>query len=324
MQQHTYQPAQKSDIDYIIKLLNTVYPLGKDLQQEFYNNLASLELDKDVILIAEGDICDYMYFIVSGALMGHAAHKGKQIITYISVENEFVSSISGMHGSKPSREGIVAVEPTRLLALPNHLIAGLFEKYFDFNYIFRVMVQKYYQDAQERSHIIRVGNAKERYLYFIQTMPGYIDRLPLENIASLLDMKPQTLARIRKQHDQLLKKDEETEKFCKRLENYISQHKPYTQKNLTLSFLAGAIGITSHKLSSLLNNYYQLGFVDFINTYRINSIKEQMTLPQNLQSFTIEAMAYKAGFSSRSAFYTAFKKLTGTSPVEYTRVNNLS
>jgi AraC-like DNA-binding protein len=89
-----------------------------------------------------------------------------------------------------------------------------------------------------------------------------------------------------------------------------------------MSMMAEAVGITPHKLSSLLNNHYQVNFVDFINTYRINSIKEQMTLPQNMQHYTIESMAYEAGFSSRSAFYNAFKKLMGTSPAEFVRSQN--
>jgi AraC-like DNA-binding protein len=62
-----------------------------------------------------------------------------------------------------------------------------------------------------------------------------------------------------------------------------------------------------------------LNFVDFINTYRINSIKEQIMQPENMQHFTIEALAYRSGFSSRSAFYKAFKKLTKASPVEFVR-----
>jgi AraC-like DNA-binding protein len=319
MQQHRYAKANEQDVAHLIHLLNTVYPTSEALRKELHDNLVSLELKQETILLAEGETCGFMHLILSGALMDYSTYKGKQIITYISVENEFVSSISGMHGMKPSLEGIMAVEPTRLIALPNIILLGLFEKYFDFNYIFRVMVQKYYQDAQERAHIIRVGNAKERYRYIIQTNPGIIDRFPLENIASLLNMEPQTLARIKKQHTLSLKKDEETEQLGRLLEAYIVEQKPYRQKDLKMSMVAAAVGITPHKLSSLLNNHYQVNFVDFINTYRINSIKEQMTLPQNLQNFTIEAIANEAGFSSRSAFYNAFKKLMGTSPVEFAR-----
>lgn len=319
LMQHNYQKAQPKHVAHLIQLLNTIYPAGDALCEIMKGNMVTLTLKKDELLIAEGDTCHYMHFIVSGALMGFSTHKGKKIITYVSVENEFVSSISGMHGIKPSKEGIIAVEPTQVIALHNSIIQELLEKQFDFNYIFRVMVQKYYQDAQERAHIIRVGNGKERYLYFIETHPGFIDRLPLEHVASLLDMKPETLARIKKHHVQYMKKDGGTEAICKRLEDHLHQNKTYQIKDLKLPDLAEAIGITPHNLSSLLNNHYRLNFVDFINTYRINSIKEQMILPQHMQHFTIEAIAYEAGFSSRSAFYSAFKKITGTSPVEFSK-----
>jgi CRP-like cAMP-binding protein len=200
MQQHRYYKAHNHDIDHLLQLMHAVYPLSEAFRAEMGSNLVSLELEKDAVLIGEGDTGQFMHFIISGALMGYSTHKKKKIITYVSMENEFVSSISGLHGMRPSREGIIAVEHTRLLALPNPILLGFFEKHFDCNYILRAVVQQYYQDAQERSHIIRVGNAKERYLYFIQTKPGFFDRIPLENIASLLDMKPQTLAWIRKQH----------------------------------------------------------------------------------------------------------------------------
>lgn len=312
-----HPPANRTDIDKVIRLLESVYPICEALRDEIYANMVALKLKKGSMLIQEGDTCRYMYFILKGALMAHSTHKGKKITTYISVENEFVSSISGMHGMRPTKEGIVAVEPTSLIALSNQVLLGFFEKYFDFNYVFRVMVQQYYQDAQERSHIIRVGNAKERYHYFLQTKPGYIDRLPLEHIASLLNMKAPTLAKIRQQHALSLKKDEETEGLRRHLEEQLIQRQLYRSKDISLASLARAAGITAHKLSSLLNNNYQLSFGDFINSYRIKSIQEQMALPDTLQNFTIEALAYDAGFSSRSAFYSAFKKLTGVSPLEY-------
>jgi len=317
MPHQTYHQANKADIDKVVQLLRLIHPISDALSKEIYEHYVALDLPKGAVLIDEGETCQYMYFILKGALMAHSTHKKKKIITYISVENEFVSSISGMHGAGPTKEGIIAVEPTSLIAFPNAVLMQMFEKHFDFNYIFRILVQKYYQDAQERSHIIRVGNARERYFYFLQTKPGYIDRLPFENIASLLDMKAQTLAKIRKQHELSLKKDEETEQLCKALEDQLQQKQLYRNKELSLATLAGVLGISGHRLSSLLNNQYHQNFVDYVNTCRINSIRQQMQSPDALQHYTVEAMAYGAGFRSRSAFYSAFKKNTGCSPLDY-------
>lgn len=317
MPNKVYHPANPEDVEKVIRLLDSIYTVSDSLRNEIRQHFSALNLKKGATLIREGETCQYMYFIIKGALIGQTTHKDKKIVTYISVENEFVSSISGMHGERPTKEGIIAIEPTSLIAFPNRAILQMFEKHFDLNYSFRVLVQKYYQDAQERSHIIRVGNAQERYQYFLETKPGYIDRLPAEHIASLLDMKPKTLLKVRKQHALLLKKDEETEKLCRKLENYLQKHKRYADKNLSLASLARALGITPHRLSSLLNNSYRMNFMDFINSYRINSIREQMGRPGQMESFTIEAMAYEAGFASRSAFYNAFKKQVGTSPMEY-------
>jgi len=312
-----YKKADSGDIEIVIRILNEAYPVSAVLQEALYTNIVSLTLKKGATLTAEGEFCQYMYFIISGALMAQATYNGKKVTTYISVENEFVSSISGMHGMSPTKEGIIAVEPTSLVALPNKILLDLFEKCFDLNYAFRVLVQKYYQDAQERAHIIRVGNAKERYHYFLATKPGYIDRLPLEHIASLLDMKPQTLERIRKQHALTLKKDEETEQQCRQLEVCLTKYKLYSKKDISLSSLSRTLGITPHRLSFLINNNYHFNFVDFINMYRINSVREQLALQNNIQHFTIETLASNAGFVSRSAFYRAFKKQVGISPTEF-------
>ncbi|MES3019706.1 MAG: helix-turn-helix domain-containing protein [Bacteroidota bacterium] len=282
-------------------------------------NMLAFRFKKGDILVKEGAFCEFLYFIKRGALSGTTSHQGKKIVTYISVENEFVSSISGLYGLEPSKEEISAVENVSLLAISNVVLQRLFLTDFDLNFLFRVMVEQYYKDAQERTHIVRVGSAKERYLYFTKTKPGYIERLPLDAIASLLDMTPLTLIKIIKQQKFLNRKDKGTEAICRNLENYIVDSQVFTDRNVSLSSLASAVDLSSHKLSSLLNNHYQQSFKDFINSYRIDRLKVQIANPANLQNFTIESLAYDAGFASRSAFYNSFKKIVGMTPVEYVK-----
>ena len=317
--QKSSQEVAHEDIEAVVQLLSRVYPMSEALIQEFYDNIISLNLNKNEVLVEEGCVCHYMYFIKKGALMGRATHNGKQIVTYISVENEFVSSISGLFGDNVSKEAIVAVEEVSLLAMHYDTLQRLFLSHFDLNFLFRVMVEQYYKDAQERTYIVRVGNAKERYLYFIKNKPGYLERLPLECVASLLDVKPLTLIKIQKQHALSLKKDEDTEALYRKIEAHIKVHETFRRQDISLSTLASELGISPNKLSSVLNHYYKLKFVDFINTYRVNYIKNLMASPEAIHHFTIEALAGNAGFASRSAFYTAFKKLVGMSPIQYAR-----
>jgi len=312
-----YPIAAKEDIDYLIYLLNTIYPMSEALRAAFYRHVVTLEIAKDEILVKQGDICEYMYFIKKGAIMAYSMHNRKKVTTYISVENEFVSSITGLHGVGPTMETMVAVEPTILMAMHNDVMQELFQTHFDFNYMFRVMVEKYYRDAQERAHIIRIGNARERYAYFTKTKPGYIERLPIEKVASFLDITPATLLRIKKEAEAAASHSAEVARLCEEIDAHMQQHSTYTDKNISLASLAATLGIAPNTLSLLLNNHYHLSFADYINTLRINCIKERIAGSGNLKNYTIEAMANEVGFSSRSAFYSAFKKLVGLSPLQY-------
>lgn len=312
-----YKKASTADVTYILGILGTIYPVSEALGKAFYDKTVCLKVKKGDVLLREGEHCQYMYFIKRGAMMGQTTHQKKKIVTYISIDNEFVSSISGLHGVVPSQEAIIAVEDSELIAMHNDDLQALFLKHFDMNFLFRVMVEKYYRDAQERTHIIRVGNAKERYLYFVNTKPGYIERLPLHLVASMLDMKLPTLLKVQKQHQLLLQKDRETENWCKKIEDYIVRQQAYKMPELSIEKVAEVLSISTHKLSAIFNNTYQLTFTDFVNRYRIKNIQQYMADKDVMHNYTIEALAKKSGFATRSAFYNAFKKIVGITPVEY-------
>lgn len=312
-----HQKAAEEDVAYILGMLKMIYPISRELSAAFYERTLYLEISQDATLLAEGERCQYMYFIKKGALMGQTIHNKKQIVTYISIENEFVSSISGLHGVVPSQEAIIAVEDSQLIAMHNDDLQELFLNHFDMNFLFRVMVEKYYRDAQERTHIIRVGNAKARYLYFITTKPGYIERLPLNLVASMLDMKLSTLLKVQKQHEVSIQKDKETEDLCKKIEEYIINKEAFKDVELSLEKVAKRLSVSTHKLSSIFNNTYRLSFSDFVNKQRIKNVQQHIADNAVIRNYTIEAMAKNAGFATRSAFYNAFKKITGITPAEY-------
>jgi len=97
---------------------------------------------------------------------------------------------------------------------------------------------------------------------------------------------------------------------------HMEKEKPYLKGELTLPQLAEEVGITQHYLSQVINERLELNFFDFINRYRIEEVKRHLSDPSKDRD-NITTLALNAGYNSKSAFYAAFKKLTGVTPKQF-------
>ncbi|MGS2761827.1 helix-turn-helix domain-containing protein [Sinomicrobium sp. M5D2P9] len=88
----------------------------------------------------------------------------------------------------------------------------------------------------------------------------------------------------------------------------------YKNPELKLSALARALNVPPHTLSQFLNDNLEKSFTEFINEYRIEEAKRLLVSNDH---YTIEGIGYESGFNSKSTFFTAFKKITGTTPSKY-------
>jgi len=110
--------------------------------------------------------------------------------------------------------------------------------------------------------------------------------------------------------------DLEARQYGEKLIEYMRSSKPYLNPDLSLSQLAGEIGITSHYLSQVINEKFNLNFFDFINGYRVDAFKERISDP-GYSNYSFLGIAFECGFNSKSAFNRIFKKVTGLTPSQY-------
>jgi len=94
--------------------------------------------------------------------------------------------------------------------------------------------------------------------------------------------------------------------------------KPFLNPKLTLLELAEMIETNTHTLSRVINEGFDRNFYDFVNWYRVEEFKELVNQEQ-YKNLTFLAIAYEVGFSSKTTFNRAFKKLEGITPREYHR-----
>jgi len=119
-----------------------------------------------------------------------------------------------------------------------------------------------------------------------------------------------------KYKNSLLSSEKKTEIKMQILQ-YFDRRKPYLDSEFCMNDLSHKLNIPKHQLTEVLNTDIGKNFFLFVNTYRIESAKK--ALLKKSKYFSIEAIGYDCGFSSKSSFYTTFKKMTDQTPLQYTK-----
>ena len=186
------------DISSVIATLDYFYPLSEGIKDYFKKHSYACSFRKGKLLLRAGEICENIYFIKKGAVRGFIKEGKKDITTWITAENEVVSSISALDIREPAFENMQAIENCELLALTYADFQELYIKFPEFNIVARKVLQKYYQDEEGRAFIVRLTNAENKYQLFITRYGHLANRIPLKYIASFLGITLETLSRVRK------------------------------------------------------------------------------------------------------------------------------
>jgi AraC-like DNA-binding protein len=98
--------------------------------------------------------------------------------------------------------------------------------------------------------------------------------------------------------------------------DYFAKTKPYLKQNLTINEISLEVNIPLKLLSFIINQHFKLNFNDFVNKFRIDLIVERM---QNgdLDRFTLSSISEEAGFSNKTTFLSAFKKVHNCTPTQF-------
>ncbi|MCI3937156.1 helix-turn-helix domain-containing protein [Chryseobacterium aahli] len=104
--------------------------------------------------------------------------------------------------------------------------------------------------------------------------------------------------------------------YFQKLELLCKDDHIYTDSTLNREKVAEKLGISAGYVSQIVNTITGDNFAHYINQYRVEAVKEMISDPE-YENYTLLTMGLESGFTSKTTFYNAFKKVTGQTPNEY-------
>ncbi len=117
-------------------------------------------------------------------------------------------------------------------------------------------------------------------------------------------------------------KDEPENPWKTKLENHIRENQPFLNPELTLNELAQQLQTSPAIISKTINTCFGQNFNDFINTHRVEAVKEKILDKKN-RHLSFLGIALECGFNSKATFNRAFKKHVKQSPSEFIKSNKI-
>lgn len=183
----------------LIQLLLAIHPLSDALRQHLPSILREQTFLKKELLLRNGSTSKQIFFIKSGLVRCYYTRDGEEISCWFMKEGDVIISVESFFCQQPSYENIQAIEDTIVYSISYQQLQYIYYHYPEFNFVGRVLTERYYTLSERRLYSMRLNKTTARYAYMIEHHSDILYRIPIQYLASYFGVSPKTLSTIRQQ-----------------------------------------------------------------------------------------------------------------------------
>lgn len=149
--------------------------------------------------VRNGAIVKNLGFINEGLMVNYRLDaNGDRHVIQIRWTNWWMGDLYSFFSRQPTFSEIICYKPTEILLISHESFDFITKKHPVYERFFRIAFQKSYVSTLNQLYNLHSKSAEERYLDLINHVPTILDDIPHYLIASYLNIRPQSLSRIRK------------------------------------------------------------------------------------------------------------------------------
>ena len=184
------------------------------MEQRFSNNSLDLETlrefckrEGEAVTYRKGDQLErigdparWLAFVTEGCFkyVNYGINDGRDHITWFSFEGEFVVDYPTFLYGRPSQTTIEAMMPSRVIRVTGQQLELFFDQSKETMKLRAIIAEHILFQFRSRYLELHCTTARERYDMLMQRCPGIVKLLDLQDIASFLNVHPNTISKIRR------------------------------------------------------------------------------------------------------------------------------
>ena len=172
-------------------------------ENEFEMLLSYFEMrviPKKEFYLKPGKVCRHKAYVNKGCLRNYVIdEQGHERVLFFPMEDWWVADIDSYYSGEAATNFIQAIEDCELLEISKENFQLLENKISKLSQWYSVKMTRRATTINRRMEELKTMSPKERYLDLLKNRPDIFQRIPLQYIASYLNIEPQSLSRLRKQ-----------------------------------------------------------------------------------------------------------------------------
>ena len=194
--------AQHPDVSLLrIELRENVVLKGLTPQQwlELEPLLEVADYPKGEILENQGDHSMEQYFVIDGILKRVVSNaQGREMILRFAAESDIDTSYAAYRLKKPIPYAIRTVTRVRAAKLSMPHWVSFLERHPDIKGTFELEIMNLMSEVMAHTITLHLLDASGRVQRFVRKHPDLVERLPKKELASYLNLSPETLSRLKR------------------------------------------------------------------------------------------------------------------------------
>lgn len=168
--------------------------------EEFLQLFELRKVNKNDYFIHEDERCREVAFIKSGIFRSfYLSDDGKDMTYCFRFPNTLMAAYSSFISGSLSKENMQAINDAELLVLKKESMDAIVQDDLNWTKFLKIIAEQEYLELENRFFQLQRDSASQRYATLLENYPDYIQKIPLQYLASYLGITQRHLSRIRKE-----------------------------------------------------------------------------------------------------------------------------